>query len=261
MDNSLQILLIEDEQDIFQKFKEEIDKRTDLKLIGITNNSHRALKLVQEYCPDAVILDLELHHGQGDGLHFLTDLHNISLPFFPYILITTNNSSSTTYQYARETGADFIMYKHQEGYSEQKVIEFLCMMSSIILSNEKKQNPLYETTETPLQKNQRLRRIISKELDYVGINPKSVGYQYLIDAIAMIIEEPIPNFSSIIAKQYQKTPAGVERGMQNAIHRAWNSTDIDELLLHYTAKIHSSKGVPTINEFVYYYANKIRNEH
>lgn len=260
MDNSLQILLIEDEQDICQRFKEEIDEREDLNLIGITNNSHRALELVRDYYPDAIILDLELHHGKGNGLHFLKELHTIRLPFFPYILVTTNNSSSITYQYARETGADFIMYKHQDGYSERKVIEFLCMMSSIILSNQKKHNPLYATTETPLQKRQRLRRIISKELDYVGINPKSLGYQYLIDAILIIAEDPIPNYTSVIAKQYKKTTASIDRGIQNAINRAWNTTDIDELLLHYTATIHSSKGVPTMNEFVYYYANKIRNE-
>lgn len=261
MDRPLQVLLIEDEQAICQRFKEEIDERQDITLIGITNNSNRALELVQELSPDAIILDLELHYGKGNGLLFLQELRNKPLPFSPYILITTNNSSPNTYQYARETGADFIMYKHQDDYSEQKAIEFLCMMSSIILSNQKKQNPLYATTETPTQKKQRLRRIISKELDYVGINPKSVGYQYLIDAILMIIDDPAPNFSSIIAKKHKKTTSSVERGIQNAINRAWNTTDIDELLLHYTARIRSTKGVPTINEFVYYYANKIKNEH
>ena len=46
--------------------------------------------------------------------------------------------------------------------------------------------------------------------------------------------------------------------MQNAIERAWNLTDIDELSKNYTAKINSSKGVPTILEFIYFYANKIK---
>lgn len=261
MMNSLQILLIEDEQDICQRFKDEIDEQEDLHLIGTTNNSHSALELVQQYYPDAIILDLELHYGKGNGLLFLKELRDTKLPFYPYILITTNNSSSITYQYARETGADFIMYKHQDGYSERKVIEFLCMMSSIILSNQKKKNPLHATTETPLQRKHRLRRVISKELDYIGINPKSVGYQYLIDAILIIAEDPTPNFTAIIAKKYQKTTASIDRGIQNAINRAWNTTDIDELLLHYTATIHSSKGVPTMNELVYYYANKVRDEH
>ena len=260
MNRPLHVLLIEDEQDVCQRFKDEINERDDIALVGITNSSFHALELIQENAPDAIILDLELHYGKGNGLVFLKELRTLTIPFFPYILITTNNSSSITYQYARETGADFIMYKHQSGYSEIKVIEFLCMMSSIIYSNQKHQNPLYTTIETLPQKKQRFRRIITKELDYIGINPKSVGYQYLTDAILLIIEDPSPNITVILSKKYGKTPASIARGMQNAINRAWNTTDIDELLLHYSAQIHSSKGVPTTNEFVYYYANKIKNE-
>ena len=47
--------------------------------------------------------------------------------------------------------------------------------------------------------------------------------------------------------------------MQNAITRAWRSSPIDELLLHYTAKISQERGSPTLTEFIYYYANKIKN--
>ena len=49
--------------------------------------------------------------------------------------------------------------------------------------------------------------------------------------------------------------------MQNAINAAWKHTDIDELLTHYTAKIRSSKGSPTVTEFISYYANKIKQEY
>ena len=49
--------------------------------------------------------------------------------------------------------------------------------------------------------------------------------------------------------------------MQNAINRAWAISNIDDLLENYTAKISSSKGVPTLTEFIFYYANKIKNEY
>lgn len=257
----LHVLLIEDEKNVCQRFKDEINEREDIILVGVTNDSYQALEFVQNDVPDAIILDLELHFGTGNGLLFLKDLKNLSLSFSPYILITTHNSSPTTYQYARETGADFIMYKHQSDYSEKKVIEFLCTMSSVIHSNRKLQNPLIATTETLTKKRQRFKRIISKELDNVGINPKTIGYKYLIDSIFIIMEEGTTNFISIIADKYNKSYKSVEHGMQNAINRAWNTMDIDELLLHYTAKITSVKGVPTITEFVRYYANKIKNEH
>lgn len=257
----LHVLLVEDEQNVCQNFKNEINEREDIILVGVTNDSYQALEFVKNDVPDAVILDLELHFGSGNGLIFLKELKELSLTLSPYILITTNNSSPITYQYARETGADFIMYKHQSDYSEKKVIEFLCTMSSVIHSNRKLKNPLHATTETLTQKRQRFKRIISKELDNVGINPKTIGYQYLIDAILILMEEATANFISIIADSYNKSYKSVEHGMKNAINRAWNTMDIDELLSHYTAKITSTKGVPTITEFVRYYANKIKNEH
>lgn len=49
--------------------------------------------------------------------------------------------------------------------------------------------------------------------------------------------------------------------MQNALNRAWKQTDVDELLVHYTAKVNTERGVPTITEFIYYYANKLKNEY
>lgn len=266
MERQLTILLVEDEQDVCQRITDEIDKTNDLTLISITNNSYRALELVKDYTPDVVILDLELHYGQGNGLEFLQELRNSPPAILPFLLVTTNNSSPTTYRFARELGVDFIMYKHQNDYSEKKVIDFLKMMHTTIQTNQKKQNPPHTISEKPIQKTQRLRRIISKELNYVGISPKSVGYKYLTDAILLSIEnandtEKQPHLSTIISKKYKKTVASIERGMQNAINRAWCTADIEDLLLHYTAKINSSKGVPTLTEFICYYANKIQNEH
>lgn len=94
----------------------------------------------------------------------------------------------------------------------------------------------------------------------VGINPKSLGYNYLIDAICMLLDKPKQNICADIGEKYGKTEASVERAMQNAINSAWKKTDIDELLKHYTAKIHSERGAPTIMEFICYYSIKIKNE-
>lgn len=261
MEHLLNILLLEDEPDVCERFKQEIDLTQDMKLLAVTNDSHQALELASEYNPDVIIVDLELHFGKGNGLLFLEKLKECALATSPYILVTTNNSSTTAYSFAGTLGADFIMYKHQEDYSEKYVIDFLRMMHSIICSRQLSPNPLHTTTETPEQRQQRFRRITCMEMDFIGIHPKSVGYQYLIDGILLSIDKHQPNLISVIAEKYTKTSASVERAMQNAINRAWRTTDIDDLLLHYTAKIHSSRGVPTIAEFICYYANKIRNEY
>ena len=178
----------------------------------------------------------------------------------PYILITTNNSSAITYEMAHNLGADFIMAKSKSDYSAQYVIEFLRMMQHTIL-NSRSSAIIEFSEEDNFEKNkQSYIRRINRELNLVGISPKNIGYGYLTDAILMIMEEPSTNISKRLAEVYKKSDASIERAMQNAINRAWRISDIEELLSHYTAKIHSEKGVPTILEFVYYYANKIKTD-
>ena len=261
MERELTIILVEDDTDVCKRFTEYVDITNNVSIMAVTNNSYRALDLLKDLHPDAVILDLELNQGQGNGLLFLQELKNLDIPFKPYILITTNNSSATTYEYARQAGGDFIMSKHQPDYSEKNAINFLVMMKDIIQNSITKQCSTYTTTESPIQQEKRLKRIITKELDNIGISPKVVGYKYLTDAILLVINDKGSNLCATIGQKYAKTDSSVERAMQNAINKAWRSNDIEELLNYYTAKINSEKGVPTLTEFIYHYANKIKNEY
>lgn len=261
MERELTVLLVEDDQQACAEIAEYIDTLEDVTLVGVTNNSAKAVELICEYLPDAVILDLELHHGSGNGLLMLQQLKQTDLLKMPYILIATNNSSATTFESARLLGADFILSKHQADYSSRTAVDFLRMTSAVILNRGKHTVQPTQAEEAPaVCRSKRLARRISTELDKVGISPKAVGYQYLIDGTLFVMQGATHSVSSLIAGKYGKTDASVERAMQNAISRAWKSQPIEELLTHYTARISSEKGIPTVTEFVFYYANKINNE-
>lgn len=255
MNRNLNIMLIEDDPTVCRHFTEHIDTIADISITAITNNSYRALELIKDCPPDVVILDLELNQGQGNGLLFLRDLNKLTLPFKPYILITTNNCSSVTYDFARQLGADFIMSKQQEDYSEKNVIHFLKMLKGIIQHHQ----PDETESESPNRKEKRLLRLINLELENIGISPSAIGRKYLIDAILLALDGHTKNLGIIIGKKYSKTNTSVERAMQNAINNAWRSKDIDDLHRYYTARVNSQRGVPTLTEFIYYYANKIKN--
>lgn len=258
---NLSIIVVEDDFSACDRFMKCINEFKDLLIVSSTNNASKALEDIHDYEPDVVILDLELHHGSGTGLDILTGLKQMHLPRKPYILITTNNSSQITYNYARSLGADFIMSKHQDNYSETVVLNFINEIKELLLA---KQDSTPEQkgkhTETPNQKEKRIIRWITSELDAVGVSPKAVGYKYLRDAIYMYNEDNILFLCNKIGEIYGKSESSVERAMQNAIHRAWKKADIQDLLEHYTAKVNSDKGCPTITEFICYYANKLKYE-
>ena len=232
-------------------------------LVGVTNNSHRAIELVCDTLPDAIILDLELHKGGGNGLFFLQELRGLRLRVVPYILVTTNNTSSVTYDQARQTGADFILTKWQGDYSAETVVEFLRSIKSTIQSKAKMSGLSLDlsTMEPPIQIMKRLEKRISKEMDLIGISPKVIGRKYLMEAIQMVINQQMRGVTSVIAARNGKSEPSVERAMQNAIHRTWNTMNTDDLIRLYTANISSEKGVPTVTEFIHYYAEKIKTDY
>lgn len=257
MERELTVIIIEDDVEACNNYKVCIDAVSGMKLSAMTNNSFQAIDLVKEWLPDAVILDLELNEGQGTGFKFMQELNNLDLPYKPFILISTNNSSQISYDYARELGADFIMSKHQPGYSENAVIELLSTMRLTIQANRSMLKSEIRKLEAQDISRKNLIRIVARELDVIGISPKAVGYRYLLDAIVLIIEGTTHNISTILGQKYHKTNTSVERAMQGAIDKTWRTMDIDMLSHHYKARIHSQKGVPTVTEFIFYYANKI----
>ena len=261
MERNLNILLVEDDVDACTRFKAYVDITPGISLVDVTNNSYHALELVNQLHPDVVILDLELNYGKGNGLQFLHSLKTTDIPFKPYVLITTNNSSNITYDYARQYGADFIMAKHQEDYSEAHVIDFLIMIKESIQKSINKQNLICKAPEPAIQYEKHTKKRIAMELDKVGISPKANGYQYLIDTIFLLVTDQDNNIYTTVGQMHSKTASSVERAMQNAINKAWCTTDIDDLLCNYTAKISPEKGIPTLTEFLYYYMHRIKNGH
>ncbi|MCM1106305.1 MAG: response regulator [Blautia sp.] len=256
MERELTVLVIEDDEKARRELAYYIDEAPGLKFQDSTNSSEQGLVLAKACLPDVVILDLELHHGSGNGLLFLAGLAKLELPHLPYILVTTNNSSNVTYEQARTLGADFIMSKHEENYSAKYVVEFLQMLKDMILGARLRAGEPEVLTEEEM--NRRLVMRIQRELGFVGISPKAKGFQYLTDAILITYREPQPNVCRKLSGMYRKSAVSIERAMQNAINRAWQLSDPDDLLEHYTARIRSDKGVPTMMEFICYYANLLK---
>ena len=261
MPKRINLLVIEDDENVCLEYEEYCKNLDDVFLIGTSGHSDEALNITKEFLPNAVVLDLELLYGSGSGLDYLVKLGDLHLDVIPYILVVTNNMSRVTHAFCHNNGADFIMVKSQSDYSVPNVVN---MLRSVI-ANIPDMKPAKKTCSPAIKKrieedyNKRMVQKIGKELDIIGISPRYKGRNYLRDAIEMVCHKEQTYICNEIAKKYQKTTASVERAMQNAIDRAWKITDITTLEEHYRAYVNPKKGVPTLTEFIYYYADKVRN--
>lgn len=261
MQGDLRVLLVEDDLELCEEFRGCFDETDGIELAAATDSAARALELVRELQPDAVILDLELHNGEGNGISFLSQLGKMKGIKKPFVVINTNNSSQTTYELARRLGAGWIFYKHTQGHSPAVVTDFL-----LIMSREGAQTGIFSLQQPAASDagscsdRRDLKKRIYEELNNVSINPRYKGYDYLADAIEICCGGYVPHVSDMVAELHGKKVKSVEHAMQTAIEKAWDATDTDELYQYYKGHVNPKRTSPTLMEFVRYYAAKLRND-
>lgn len=254
----LKVMLIEDEVDECNRYKDIIDKRNDINLVAVTNSSTKAIEYVKHYKPDAVILDLELNKGEGSGFEFIENMAKQSMTKRPNIVVTTNVCSDSVYDFCHKNQIDFIFYKKQVNYSQEKILDTLLLLSGY--ENEKIVE--YEVDEKVEE--DKIMDKINKELELIGISSHLQGKKYLCDAIYFVInndksDSKISIIQHLVGK-YKKSNSTISRAMQNAILHAWRISSLEDLTTYYTARINYETGVPTPTELIYYYADRIKKE-
>lgn len=255
----IKILLVEDDKEDCKIISDYINTREDVKLVGITNSTEKALELIKIHVPNAIILDLELNDGKGSGLEILKELKSVDIDIKPVVVVTTNISSKTVYRYAHDNGADLIFHKLKEDYSAELVINNILLLNETI-SNSKVNNQNNRNIETPNDYRNKLSNRIDRELDAIGISCHLIGRKYIHDSILYILENDNKEENAFLylAKKYKKGNSTIGRSIKTAIEHAWRKSSIEDLQKYYTAAVNYNTGVPTPVELIYYYVDKIK---
>lgn len=254
----MRLLLVEDdlrECNIYKRIERE---NKQIEFVAITDSAKEGINLYRKHKPEGIILDLELTKGSGTGFDFIEELNNIRVKSRPKIIVTTNICSESVYEFLHKNNVDFIFYKKQKDYSQEKVINTMLLLKDYVNNLIKDINTEIEEEPEDIIKNK-----INEELDLIGISPHMQGRKYLYDAIYYIIESKDVEQDSILRhlrKKHQRTISTINRGMQNAIIRAWRISPLEDLTTYYTARINYETGIPTPTEFIYYYADKIKKQ-
>ena len=254
----MKILIIEDDMVDCNNFINCIKHRKDVELVGVTDSDIDGLKYVKTKHPEGIVLDLELNNsknGNTDSIEFLSNLKKLNLGYEPIVIVTTHVNSKRTYEILHRKGVDLILYKDHPKYSCDHVLnQFM---------NYRKEQ-ITETTSSIEQiledDRERISNCINHELELIGVTSKLKGKEYIHDAILYLIENENSDISVIqhLTKIYKKSATTITNGIQNAIIHAWRVSPIEDLLVHYTAKVNHETGIPTPMELVYYYRDKIK---
>jgi two-component system, response regulator, stage 0 sporulation protein A len=248
MNKQIKLLIADDNREFCELLKEFISQEDDLNLVGIANNGVEALEIINDQKPDVVVLDIIMPHLDGIGV--LEKLGQGQLPHRPKVIMLTAFGQESITQRAVELGADYYILKP---------FDFTVLATRIrqLADGEN------VTNYTPI-KTRNLDVAVTNVIHEMGVPAHVKGYQYLRDAILMVIEEVnllgavTKELYPMIAQKYTTTPSRVERAIRHAIELAWDRGNVEMMSKFFGYTINLERGKPTNSEFIAMVADKLR---
>jgi two-component system response regulator (stage 0 sporulation protein A) len=262
VDKKIQIVIADDNKEFGDILCEYLNDQNDIEVIGMARDGNEACELITAKLPDIAILDIIMPHL--DGLGVLERLNSISLKKRPLFIILSAVGQDKITQRALALGAEYYIVKP---------FDMDVLVSRIRQLKDANHNAIIRsdyTMETkagyraPVQRN--LEVEVTNIMHEIGVPAHIKGYQYLRDAIMMVVKD-LDIINSItkqlypsIAREYNTTPSRVERAIRHAIEVAWSRGQVETIdsLFGYTVSI--GKGKPTNSEFIAMVADKLRLE-
>jgi two-component system response regulator (stage 0 sporulation protein A) len=260
MGKGIKIIIADDNRNICQMLQNHLQGQEDLSVVGVAYNGLEAMELIHAQEPDLIIIDLVMPNLDGLGvLECIKARTTMSRP--KIIMLTAFGQESLTHQ-AMTLGVDYFILKPFDLDILSKRIRSLTTQE--IPSRSPNQfatfaSPIMTTVGSELN----LIAEVTMIMHQIGIPAHVKGYQYIRDAILMVVED-VSLIGAVtkelypgIAKKYNTASSRVERGIRHAIELAWERGQKDTLKRIFGYSMNTERQKPTNSEFIALLADKL----
>lgn len=261
----IRVGIADDNRDFCEILTDFFKKQNDIEISFVAYDGLQTIDALKKQLPDVLILDMIMPHM--DGLGVLETLSGYDEGKTPHIIVLSAVGQETITRKAIGMGADYYIVKPFDLHLLAKRI--------YQLAGKEKDGPnrngmsvversiIHSTQESKFGD---LEVDITNIIHEVGVPAHIKGYQYLRDAITMVVDD-MDLLSAVtkelypsIAKRNNTTPSRVERAIRHAIEVAWNRGRIETINTLFGYTVHNDKGKPTNSEFIAIIADKLRLE-
>ena len=265
---NVNVVIVDDNPMILNTLDEVISSEAGLSVIGRADNGKDAIDMIKDTQPDVVLLDLVM--PQMDGITVVENIKKkTSMLKNPAFIILSAVGGEQMTEEAFQAGANYFLMKPFDKDILVNKIRRIGKRPVRPVPGKVLEAPLKAATPEEAAMNREeymkahLETDITKMLHELGIPAHIKGYQYLRDAISMVVRdrEMMEAVTKIlypeIAKKNYTSSSRVERAIRHAIEVAWGrgSLEVIDELFGYT--ISTGKGKPTNSEFIALIADKI----
>jgi two-component system, response regulator, stage 0 sporulation protein A len=261
-DKTIKVVIADDNKEFGDILCEYLNSQEDIEVTGIAHDGIEACDMIISKMPDIAVLDIIMPHL--DGLGVLEKVNSTSMEKRPLFIVLSAVGQDKITQRALSLGAEYYIVKPFDmDVLISRIRQLKDVHSSPIIRCENQGNQSISRFSKP-KKN--LEVEVTNIMHEIGVPAHIKGYQYLRDAIMMVVKN-LDIINSItkqlypaIAREYNTTPSRVERAIRHAIEVAWSRGQIEiiDKLFGYTVSV--GKGKPTNSEFIAMIADKLRLE-
>lgn len=259
---SIKIGIVDDNKEFCDILSDFFELQQNIEILFIANDGIQAMEAIQKEAPEVLVLDMVMPHL--DGLGVLEALLNTDLPVRPRTIVLSAVGQETITQKAINLGAEYYIVKP---FNLDVLLKRINQMTGNDFLESGKKNFARGTMNSQgSYATEDLEIDITNIIHEVGVPAHIKGYQYLRDAITMVVEDMdllgavTKELYPAIAKINNTTPSRVERAIRHAIEVAWNRGKIETINMLFGYTVQNDKGKPTNSEFIAIIADKLRLE-
>lgn len=249
---------------MLQLLNDVVATEPSIENVGNAKDGEELFALIKSKSPDVVLLDLIM--PKIDGLTVMEKVNeNKNIQKKPTFIIISAIGNERIAEDAFNLGADYYIMKPFDNNALLNRIRSI--KNSMSRNGTVFKNVKQTVVEQSADRENNLENDITGIIHEIGIPAHIKGYQYLREAIFMVVRD-MDMLNCItkvlyptIAKKFQTTSSRVERAIRHAIEVAWSRGKIEVIdeLFGYT--VNNGKGKPTNSEFIALISDKIRLEY
>ena len=271
MREKITVLIADDNQEFSTTLATYLKNQEDMVVVGRAKDGNEALDMVSSLMPDVLLLDVIMPHLDGIGV--LEQMNMIKLNKKPICIMLSAVGQDKVTQRAIELGAEYYVVKPFD------IDLLITRIRELKNYKPSSQNNNFISREIGISKQQyidipnnsankeeNIEALVTNVIHEVGVPAHIKGYQYLSEAIILVIND-IDVLNQItkclypqIANKFHTTPSRVERAIRHAIEVAWGRGEQKTVENIFGYTISAAKGKPTNSEFIAMISDKLRLE-
>jgi len=245
----IRVMLADDNRNILRLLTDYLGRQSDIEVVAAVSDGMEIPAAVIECAPDILVLDIIM--PRRDGFMTLEKLGEKDFPVKPKVIVLTGLARDDFIMRAIRLGASYYMVKPFDmNLLYERIVEIAGERDS---AGEALPEAAGESADEQ----------ITNLFLTLGIPAHIKGYQYLREAVRMVLEDHdiinriTKELYPGIARRFDTSASKVERAMRHAIEVAWSRGRLETVNQMYGYKVFKREDKPTNGEFIALVSDKI----